>query len=127
MTINTQKSMTVGVGLKPAPTTRMRLLTALLATLALAGCGGTPSKDPTGVIDITIKPGDTGDCESTPCQVKLVMPPGKGSFEVTGNEIRIGTYPAGQTVNLGNFWQSQKFTIVGAGVPAAYVYIPTEM
>jgi hypothetical protein len=110
-----------------AAATGVRLLTVLLATLALAGCSGTPSKDPTGVIDITIKPGDTGDCESTPCTVKLVMPPGKGSYEVTGNEIRIGTYPAGQTVNLGNFWQSQKFAIVGAGVPPAYVYIPTEM
>ena len=120
MSIHLPKPMT-------AATTGARLLAAVLAALILAGCGGPPSKDPTGVIDITIKPGDTGDCESTPCQVKLVMPPGKGSFEVTGNEIRIGTYPAGQTVNLGNFWRSQKFTIVGAGVPPAYVYIPADL
>lgn len=118
MTINAPKPSTAA-----AP--GARTLTAVFVALALAGCGN-PSKDPTGIIDITVKPGDTGDCESTPCQVKLVMPAGTGSYEVTANEVRVGTYPAGQTVNLGNFWQSQKFTIVGAGVPPAYVYIPAE-
>jgi hypothetical protein len=120
MTINALKSSTAAI---PG----VRTLTAVFVALTLAGCAGNPSQFPTGIIDITVKPGDTGDCESTPCQVKLVMPAGKGSYEVTGNEVRVGTYPAGQTVNLGNFWQSQKFTIVGAGVPPVYVYIPTEM
>ena len=53
--------------------------------------------------------------------------PGKGSFEVTGNEVKVGTFPAGQTVNLGGYWSSQKFAIVGAGVPPVYVYIPSDM
>ncbi len=99
---------------------------AALAALALAGCASSPH-DPTGVISITVKPGDTGTCESTPCQVRLVMPPGTGSFEVTGNEVRVGTFPAGQTVNLGGYWHSQKFAIVGAGVKPAYVYVPAGM
>ncbi|WP_295455845.1 hypothetical protein [uncultured Thiodictyon sp.] len=100
-------------------------LAPILTALALAGCAASPNQ-PTGVIDITVKPGDTGTCESTPCQVKLVMPPGKGTYEVTGNEVRVGTFPAGQTVALGGYWQSQKFAIVGAGVPPVYVYIPAD-
>lgn len=105
---------------------RSRAALATLATLALAACANSPN-EPTGVISITVKPGDTGTCESAPCQVKLVMPPGKGSFEVTGNEVKVGTFPAGQTVNLGGYWSSQKFAIVGAGVPPVYVYIPSDM
>ncbi|MGB5833312.1 MAG: hypothetical protein WBG92_15150 [Thiohalocapsa sp.] len=72
---------------------------------------------------ITVKPGDTGTCALSPCLVTLEMPPGDGSYEVTGNQIRVGTYPAGKTVRLGNFFDSQAFAIKGADVPKAYVYI----
>jgi hypothetical protein len=51
------------------------------------------------------------------------MPAGSGSYEVTGNEVTIGTFPAGETVNLGNYYQSQAFAIKGADVPKACVYI----
>jgi hypothetical protein len=101
------------------------ILTTLLTALALGGCASSANY-PTGVISITVKPGDTGTCESAPCQVKLVMPPGSGSYEVTGNEVRVGTYPAGQTVNLGGYWESQKFDIVGANVAPVYVYVPRQ-
>ena len=97
-------------------------LAPALAAIALGACASSPN-DPTGVISITVKPGDTGTCESTPCQVSLIMPPGNGSFVVTGNQVKVGTFPAGQTVNLGGYWQSQKFAIVGAGVKPAYVYV----
>ena len=103
-----------------APATRC--LTGLLAALTLAACASN-ANHPTGVVSITVKPGDTGTCESSPCQVRLVMPPGKGTFVVTGNEVKIGSFPAGQTVNLGGYWHSQAFKIVGAGVPPAYVYV----
>jgi hypothetical protein len=46
---------------------------------------------------------------------------------VTGNEVRIGSYPAGQTVNLGQYFSSQAFKIVGANVRPAYVYIPQDL
>ncbi|WP_295386094.1 hypothetical protein [uncultured Thiodictyon sp.] len=114
--------------LHPSPVALPGILTLapFLAALALAGCA-TSANQPTGVIAITVKPGDTGNCETSPCQVKLVMPPGKGTYEVTGNEVRVGTFPAGQTVDLGGYWQSQKFAIVGAKVPPAYVYIPADL
>ena len=46
-----------------------------------------------------------------------------GSYEVSGNSVTIGTYPAGETVNLGNYFESQALEVIGACVPKAYVYI----
>jgi hypothetical protein len=95
------------------------------ALCLLVGCAA-PGTSVQGFDQLTLSPGDTGNCESSPCQVSLKMPPGTGSFEVTGNEIKIGTYPAGQIANLGSFWQSQAFEIKGANVPKAYAYIPQQ-
>ena len=96
-------------------------LAVILTGLAVTGCN--VKEDPTGVVAITLSPGETGNCESAPCAVSLVMPAGSGSYEVTGNEVSLGTFPAGQTVNIGSFWQSQAIEVKGAGVPKAYVYI----
>ena len=97
-------------------------LAVVLAAAVLTGCN--VKEDPTGVIAITVSPGETGNCETSPCQISLVMPAGSGSYEVTGNQVSLGTYPAGQTVNIGSFWQSQAIEVRGADVPKAYVYIP---
>jgi hypothetical protein len=51
------------------------------------------------------------------------MPAGSGICEVDCNSVTIGTYPAGETVNLGNYFESQALEVIGAGVPKAYVYI----
>lgn len=98
----------------------------LAVTGALIGACGSTADSPTGAIAITVKPGDTGTCDTSPCQVSLVMPPGTGRLEVTANEVRVGDFPAGQTVQLGEFFSSQAFKIKGADVPPAYVYIPQE-
>jgi len=102
-----------------------RYLAMTLAALALTGCN--VKEDPTGVMAITVAPGQTGTCESSPCEVSLVMPAGSGSYEVTGNEVSLGTYPAGQTVRIGSFWQAQAIEVKGADVPKAYVYIPSSL
>jgi len=107
----------------PRPPSKHRIyLAAFAAAAVLSGCN--VKEDPTGVIAITVKPGQTGTCESSPCEVSLVMPAGSGSYEVTGNEVSLGTYPAGRTARIGSFWQSQAIEIKGAGVPKTYVYIP---
>ena len=77
-------------------------------------------------MQVTIKPGDTANCDSSPCQVSLQMPPGSGTYEVTGNETKIGDFPAGETVSLGNLWESNAIKVVGANAPTAYVYIPSQ-
>ena len=93
------------------------------ATFLLAACAATGTSVQ-GFDKVTLGPGDTGNCTSSPCQVLLKMPPGTGTFEVTANQVKVGTYPAGQVVSLGSFWQSQAFEIKGANVPKAYAYIP---
>jgi hypothetical protein len=95
------------------------------ALCLLAACAA-PGTSVQGFDSLTLAPGDTGNCNSSPCQVSLQMPPGTGSFEVTGNETKVGTYPAGQVANLGSFGQSQAFEIKGANVPKAYAYIPQQ-
>ncbi|HYN77867.1 MAG TPA: hypothetical protein VES73_08745 [Lamprocystis sp. (in: g-proteobacteria)] len=93
----------------------------------LSGCASTGNNNITGFDKLTLSPGDTGQCESSPCQVYLKMPAGSGSYTVTGNQGRVGTYPAGRTAFLGSFWNSQAFEVQGANVPKAYAYIPADM
>jgi hypothetical protein len=100
-----------------------RLSALLFANLLAAGCGGL-ERYPSGAITVTVKPGQTGTCAISPCRILLEMPPGDGEYRVTGNEITLGTYPAGKTVNLGDFYAPQAIEIRGAGVPRAFVYIP---
>jgi hypothetical protein len=93
-----------------------------MAVFASSAIGGDDSIS--GFDQITLAPGDTGRCNSSPCKVYLKMPAGTGTYEVTGNESRVGEYPAGETVNLGSFWSDQAFAIKGMDVPKAYAYIP---
>jgi hypothetical protein len=80
-----------------------------------------------GFDQITLAPGDTGRCDSSPCEVYLKMPEGSGSYEVmSSSDGRVGEYPAGETVKLGSFWSSQAFSIKGMDVPKAYAYIPSQ-
>jgi hypothetical protein len=99
------------------------LLPALLAAIVIGGCAGI-ERYPSGAITVTVKPGQTGQCAIAPCRILLEMPPGDGEYRVTGNQITLGTYPAGKTVNLGNYYEPQAIEIVGAGVPRAFVYLP---
>ena len=107
-----------------------RLAAAGLLCL-LAGCsttgGGGGDNDISGFDQITLAPGDTGTCNSSPCTVFLKMPQGSGTYEVmSSTNGRVGDYPAGQTVKLGSFWNSQAFSIEGMDVPKAYAYIPSQ-
>lgn len=92
--------------------------------VAVGGCASTGNNNITGFDKITLAPGDTGTCNSSPCQVYLKIPKGSDSYEVTGNEVRVGVYPSGQTAFLGSFWNSQAFQIQGTNLPKAYAYIP---
>jgi hypothetical protein len=74
--------------------------------------------------EIELAPGDTGNCWSNPCRVYLQMPPGKGSYVVTANEVSLGTFPAGQRVSIGSFFESNAIKFPGTSVPPAYIYIP---
>jgi hypothetical protein len=51
------------------------------------------------------------------------MPEGSGRYRVTGNQVLIGEFPAGERIHLGSFWDSQYFDVVGMDVPRAYVFM----
>lgn len=104
---------------------------ALLCALGLTGSAGLSScnqvKDyPSGAITVKVKPGDTGTCAISPCRVLFEMPAGNQAFQVLGNQVDFGRYPAGKTVNLGNFYEPIAIEVVGAKVPKTYVYIPVD-
>jgi hypothetical protein len=98
-------------------------LLAVTVVATIGGCAGGIQEDPSGANAVTVKPGQTANCATSPCAISLVMPAGRGRYEVTGNSVTIGTYPAGETVNLGNYFESQALEVIGACVPKAYVYI----
>ena len=100
-----------------------RLLLAVTVVATIGGCAGGIQEDPSGANAVTVKPGQTANCATSPCAISLVMPAGSGSYEVTGNSVTIGTFPAGETVNLGNYFKSQALEVIGADVRKAYVYI----
>ncbi len=101
-----------------------RALTLLtIAVSMVAGCAST-GNHVTDWGEITLSPGDTGSCTSNPCRVFFKMPPGDGTYKLTGTGFSIGEYPAGQTVVIGSFFESSAIKVEGAGVPPTYIYVP---
>ena len=98
---------------------------AVAALAALSGCSSNPVCDTDdGNYDvITLCPGASRTCAAVPCTVYYEMPDGSGDYQVIGNGIRIGGFPAGEKVNLGSYWESYYFDIEGANVPRSYVFI----
>jgi hypothetical protein len=104
---------------------RLTIVSLAVGLGLLSGCAATESHE-TGFDQLTLGPGDTGTCESNPCRVFLKIPAGSGSYEVTANQVKVGSFPAGQTVDLGSYFSSQAFQIVGMDVPKAYAYVPSD-
>jgi hypothetical protein len=109
------------------PTPRASTVGLLCALACIAPIAQSGDDSISGFDQITLAPGDTGRCDSSPCTVYLKMPQGEGSYEVmSSSDGRVGEYPAGETVKLGSFWSSQAFEIKGMDVPKAYAYIPNQ-
>ena len=105
--------------------TRFGLLFSLVALATLSGCASNPScgDDRENFDVVTICPGASRSCGASPCTVYYLMPEGSGDYQVIGNGIDIGEFPAGEKANLGAYWESYYFDIVGADVPRAYIFI----
>ena len=96
----------------------------LLALASLSISCASTGRQVSGWGEIDLAPGDTGNCWSNPCRVYVQMPPGKGDFEVTANQVSLGRFPAGQRVSIGSFFESNAIKFPGTDVPPLYVYIP---
>lgn len=104
--------------------TSSKVLFLGLVSVLAAGCVSTGSY----VSDwgeLTLAPGDTGVCHSNPCRVFFKVPPGDGRYQLRGDAFLIGEYPAGKTAMIGSFFESNLIRVVGAGVPDAYIYVPS--
>jgi len=105
-----------------------KTLPLIVIAVLLGGCASSESDniaEPSGASvggTLTLKPGGTVLCNITPCNVRLEMPAGDGMLTVLSGTFAIGQYPAGQTVNLGSYYNPQVFTIKGSGLPPAYFY-----
>lgn len=95
----------------------------LLGTLPLVVACASTGRHVTAWGEITVAPGDTGTCQSNPCRVFFQMPPGEGTYRVTANEVKVGDFPAGKTVSLGSFFESNAIKLPGTQVPPTYVYV----
>jgi hypothetical protein len=98
----------------------------LLGPVLLAGCAGQPSGGGSDFDQVNLAPGKTAFCYSDPCAVMFAIPPGKGSYTVRANNQVLGTYPAGQVANLGNFFRENSpftFTIDGLDAKPAIFYV----
>jgi hypothetical protein len=43
---------------------------------------------------------------------------------VTANEVEVGDFPAGKTVSLGSFFESNAIVLPGTDFPRTYIYVP---
>jgi len=103
---------------------RRALASAAIGTLSLLWSCASSERFPSGWGEVTVAPGDTGTCLSSPCRVYFQMPPGTGSYPVTVRHLAAGAFPAGQKVNLGHFVETSAIRVEGTDAPPAYVYVP---
>lgn len=77
--------------------------------------------------EVTLKFGASGTCDSVPCLVYMVMPPGDGNYVVLANGMKAGEYPAGETVMVGKYWAgSTVFEIQGGDFGTAKLWVIGE-
>ena len=75
---------------------------------------------------VELAPGKSETCMGSPCSVTFVMPEGTGTYEVVQGApdgTKVGDFPAGETVNLGNFYSSTTFFVKGGDFKPAHVWI----
>jgi len=101
-----------------------------LLVALLAGCAGGERGDSKNACvkgnfeEVTLCPGASAICASEPCNALFQMPPGEGEYQVTSNNLDLGTFPAGQTVNLGAFWRgAHHIEVQGSDAPDAHFWV----
>lgn len=96
----------------------------------LTGCvGGERSSGGSACVkgnfeQVTFCPGASAYCATEPCEALFQMPPGEGEYQVTSNNLDLGSFPAGQTVNLGSFWRgAHQIEVQGSDAPVAHFWV----
>lgn len=101
-------------------------LSVMAISMGLSGCA-TNASAPTSsedVGEVILEPGDSKTCISTPCTVWFQMPDGTGTYALwQDNQVKLGDYPAGEKVQIGNYWSSHYFNIPDSDFPKAHLFV----
>lgn len=105
------------------PLTHFPAAVSVAIAVGLGGCISDAPTESEDVGEIILQPGDSKTCISTPCTVWFQMPEGTGTYTLLQDgETKLGDYPAGQKVRLGNFWSRHYFKIPNSDFPEAHLY-----
>ena len=114
----------------PSSSRRCRVLGAVAASLVvtglLGGCTGDVFMNRPDYARADLAQGVTFACYHDPCAVTLTLPPGDGERTVRANGRVLGTFPAGQAVDLGSFSREESpitFTVDGVESSASVLYV----
>jgi len=86
--------------------------------------GDTPTVD--GWLSVLVAPGGSASCNGTPCRIYYQTPNTGGEVEVVVNNRRVGRFPGGKSVSLGDYGNSVRITIADSDIPISYVNIPND-
>ena len=95
------------------------------AGLAMVSSGCFASNAPNTFFEVTVRPGTSVVCASSPCTVYFETPAGSGTHNILQNgTIKAGVAIGGQRVALGEYFShSVVFRVEGTDLPAAYLSV----
>ena len=106
--------------------TPLRIMRPLVLFTAIVGTSSFAASS-NNFGEVTLKLGTSDTCDSVPCIVYLVMPPGSGKYVVLANDMKAGEYPAGETVMVGKYWAGPTvFKIQGSDFSPAKLWVIGE-
>jgi hypothetical protein len=93
--------------------------------LAALSSGSLANNSPNTFFEVTVKPGSSVVCASSPCTVYFEAPAGSGTHNILQNgTVKAGVALGGQRVALGQYFShSVVFHVEGTDLPAAYLSV----
>lgn len=93
--------------------------------LAVLSSGCLAAGSPNTFFDVTVRPGSSVVCASSPCTVYFETPAGSGTHNILQNgTIKAGVAIGGQRVSLGQYFaHSVVFHVEGTDLPPAYLSV----
>lgn len=99
----------------------------LLGTIGLAvlSSGSLASNSQNTFFEVTVRPGSSVLCASSPCTVYFESPAGSGTHNILQNgTVKAGVAIGGQRVSLGEYFtHSVVFHVEGTDLPPAYLSV----
>ena len=93
--------------------------------LALASVGSLANSSPNTFFEVTVRPGASVICASSPCTVYFETPAGSGTHTILQNgTIKAGVAIGGQRVLLGQYFDhAVVFRVEGTDLPEAHLSV----